>query len=231
MPAAAVRVPNGWNKPGLRTDRTAHSAAPSHCYRARQAAETRTTSSGSFCGQREAQLGRSRTHPAARRGTALAPPPGHRRRLTSLGLLFARNASRTDTRGECPSCCICDVRHRAAGATTEERLLAGEDWITDGNYGSTLDVRLARADLVVIVQPARWRCVVGVLRRFVHHRGRPIQAPGCLEHLDLEFVRWVWRFPRDSRVRIDEALSRYSVATVELRTRGELRQFLNSVKT
>ena len=45
-------------------------------------------------------------------------------------------------------------------------LLSGERWIVDGNYGGTLDLRLAPADTVIVLALARWRCITRVLRRW-----------------------------------------------------------------
>jgi adenylate kinase family enzyme len=62
-------------------------------------------------------------------------------------------------------------------------LLAGDRWIADGNYGGSLDLRLSRADTVIILAPPRLVCVAGGLTRVLRNRGRAVQAPGCPERL------------------------------------------------
>ena len=61
----------------------------------------------------------------------------------------------------------------------QRRLIADDRWIIDGNYGSTLDLRLARADTVIILAYSRWRCLRGAGCRWAHHRGQAIQAKDC----------------------------------------------------
>lgn len=101
----------------------------------------------------------------------------------------------------------------------QRELLAGKRWVADGNYGSTLELRLSRVDTVVVLQPPRWVCIAGVLRRTLLQRDRQ-QAPGCTHRVTVAFLRWVWRYPTDSRPRLDARLAEQpDVAVVELRSR------------
>ena len=113
----------------------------------------------------------------------------------------------------------------------QARLLAGEHWIVDGNYGGTFDVRFARADTVIVLAMRRLRCVAAVLRRLLRHHGPAVQAAGCPERLDLGFVRWIWRYGSDSRPRLDAALERHcdGLRIVELRSRAQAEAFLRAV--
>lgn len=88
-------------------------------------------------------------------------------------------------------------------------LLSADCWIVDGNYGGTFDVRFARADTVIVLALPRLRCLIRALLRVFQHHGRDVQAVGCPERLDLTFLRWVWRYPIDSRPRLEAAFDRY----------------------
>lgn len=48
---------------------------------------------------------------------------------------------------------------------TQHEVLAGDAWIADGNYSETLDLRLARADTVVVLDMPWWLCSARALRR------------------------------------------------------------------
>jgi adenylate kinase family enzyme len=113
----------------------------------------------------------------------------------------------------------------------QAQLVAGERWIVDGNYGSTLDIRLARADTVIVLAPPRLVCLAGALRRSLGRRGEAVQAPGCPERVSVEFLRWIWRFPADSRPRVDAAVERHRehLQVVELRSRAAAAAFLDDL--
>lgn len=83
----------------------------------------------------------------------------------------------------------------------QTRLVQPPQWIIDGNYGSTLEIRLERADTVVFLDFSRRYTIPRVLRRRIQYQGRtrPDLAPGCPEKIDWEFIRWVWHFPQRER--------------------------------
>ena len=118
-------------------------------------------------------------------------------------------------------------------AARHDELLKGERWIIDGNYSRTLQRRAAAADTVLLLDLPRWRCMIGILARYVKGRGRtrPDMAPDCPEKLDWEFIKWVWHFRARSRMKhlhFVESL-RTTKAVYILRSRGEVRRWLNDV--
>jgi adenylate kinase family enzyme len=80
-------------------------------------------------------------------------------------------------------------------------LAAGDAWVMDGNYGGTLDARLAACDTVVFLDLPRRLCAWRVVRRAIRFYGRtrPDMAPDCPERFSLAFLRWVWDYPRSRR--------------------------------
>lgn len=118
---------------------------------------------------------------------------------------------------------------RPAWRAIQTELLSGESWIADGNYGATFDIRFERADTVIVLAPPRLVCLAGALRRSLGRRGEAVQAPDCPERLDPEFLRWIWRYPADSRPHLDAALEchRARLRIVELRSRREAASFLD----
>ena len=116
---------------------------------------------------------------------------------------------------------------------TMRALASAERWILDGNYGRTLEIRFARADTIVFLDFPRWICIPRVIRRGIVYRGRhrPDMAEGCNEQVTLEFLRWIWRWPRDSRPRVVKAMNGPGAHArhVVLRTPREVARFLASL--
>jgi adenylate kinase family enzyme len=82
------------------------------------------------------------------------------------------------------------------------RLVSGDAWIIDGNYSRTMDLRAQAADTVLLLDYAPIGNLARALRRTMFNHGRAIQAPGCPEHLDWEFLRWIATYRRRSRPRV-----------------------------
>ncbi len=112
-----------------------------------------------------------------------------------------------------------------------EALIAGEEWVIDGNYGSTMELRLSRADTAVFLDLPTLMCVIGILGRVRrwHGRSRPDMAEGCPEHFNLEFLRYTRRFRRDTRPRVVERLARFDGEVVVLRSRRAVRRYLDAL--
>ena len=61
-------------------------------------------------------------------------------------------------------------------------LLAGDEWIADGNYHATLDYRLERAETVVFLDTSWWVCAQRAFVRGIRKRPVGFQLPsGCDE--------------------------------------------------
>jgi adenylate kinase family enzyme len=90
-------------------------------------------------------------------------------------------------------------------------LAAGPQWVMDGNYSNTYDIRMPRADSLVWLDFPRAICMRRVLARTVmgYGRTRPDLPEGCPERFDLAFLRYVWEFPRKHRPRIAAGIEQF----------------------
>lgn len=116
-------------------------------------------------------------------------------------------------------------------------LLSGDEWIIDGNYHATLDLRLERADTVVYLDTPWWVCAGRALVRGVRKRPAGFQLPnGCDEsawrrwHDEWWLVWRIWRVRRSERQHEFETMSRHGdhVALYVLRSKRAVREFLSA---
>jgi adenylate kinase family enzyme len=107
-----------------------------------------------------------------------------------------------------------------------------DSWIMDGNFGGTRELRFAACDTIIFLDMPRRLCLYRVIKRFIKYRGgnRPDMAAGCNEKLDLEFLAWVWNYPKKGRINALADLERCrDKHVVILRSKREADTFLKSL--
>jgi len=116
-------------------------------------------------------------------------------------------------------------------------LLSGEEWIIDGNYHATLDLRLERADTVVYLDTPWWVCARRALVRGVRKRPAGFQLPNGSGESALRRLRdewclvWrIWQVRRSDREQEFETMSRHGthVTLYVLRSKRAVREFLSA---
>ncbi|GIP18104.1 topology modulation protein [Paenibacillus montaniterrae] len=117
--------------------------------------------------------------------------------------------------------------------SVQENLVLEEQWIIDGNYGRTLDIRMNRADVIILLDFPRWITVYRVIKRRIMYHGktRPDLNEGCPESLDFEFLKWVWTFRKTKIPGILQKLANYNDKHIMiLKSPREARKFINEAK-
>jgi len=92
----------------------------------------------------------------------------------------------------------------AAFRAEVERIAALPAWVIDGNYTTaTIEPRLRAADTLIYLDVPPWLSVPRIIWRTLTRYGqvRADSAPGCVERLDLGFLRFVWTWNRIGRTR------------------------------
>jgi len=122
-------------------------------------------------------------------------------------------------------------REEWGGVVSE--LVRAQEWIMDGNYNNTLEIRLQYADTVLFLDFPRWICMYGVLKRIILNYGkvREDMTPGCPERFDMPFLKWCWNFRRHNRPDVLEKLSKYGgdKNVIILTGRKQVRKFMTSL--
>jgi len=117
---------------------------------------------------------------------------------------------------------------RAAFEAAQRELLARPAWVIDGNYGGTMELRLAAADTIVFMDLSRPMCLWGALKRRVQQQAGPDKLPQNREKLTLEYLRWIWGYSSSRRPGILKRLKelRDEKTIIILRSRADTARFL-----
>ena len=80
------------------------------------------------------------------------------------------------------------------------KIITLEDWIIDGNYQRTLEMRYHVADTVIYLDFNRYLCLFRSMKRTIFHkRHRTDITEGCVERLNMEFLKWIWNYDKRNR--------------------------------
>jgi len=128
----------------------------------------------------------------------------------------------------------CRLSHPEEEPEAVRELLARPRWIMDGNYTASLAMRLAEADTVVFIDFPRLRCLMRAIKRLFQFRGktRPDMGANCPEKLNLDFLNWIWNYPRTERPQLLRHLREHgSRATIlQLRKPADVERWLDEVR-
>jgi adenylate kinase family enzyme len=115
-----------------------------------------------------------------------------------------------------------------------KELISSKTWVMDGNYTSTLQMRVDVADTIIFLEATRRVSYFRVLIRYLRNRGktRPDITEGCFEKIDMEFIRYIWDYPRNRKpviLRFFEKL-RASRNVYILRNQKEIEEFVRALR-
>jgi adenylate kinase family enzyme len=122
-------------------------------------------------------------------------------------------------------------------AAAQRELVRGEHWIIEGNYESTVPIRLERADTVIYLDVPRTIALWRATRRGFRDRGRlrPDLGEGCPEQLmSREFASWIWNYPKRGRpealMLLADARAR-GLSVFHLRSNRDVACFLEEIRS
>jgi adenylate kinase family enzyme len=115
-----------------------------------------------------------------------------------------------------------------------KELIASETWVMDGNYTSTLKMRAEVADTIIFLDMTRRLSYFRVVTRYLRNRGktRPDVTEGCPEKIDMDFIRWIWDYPRTRKPVILRFLEKLRARknVYILQNQREIEEFLDALR-
>lgn len=123
---------------------------------------------------------------------------------------------------------------REKWANDVRKLIQDEQWIMDGNYGSTMEMRLERAEMIIFLDMPTWLCLFRIFRRQIQYWGkvRPSMPANCPERLTWTFVHYVLNYRKTRKPGIMKTLNelKQDKQVCVLQKPAEVRTFLAQFK-
>ena len=100
------------------------------------------------------------------------------------------------------------------------------EWIIDGNYNSTLELRMEACDTVIFLDFPAEVCLAGIEER----RGKPRpDMPWVETEPDLEFIEFIRKYNEESRPKVIDLLEKYCEKEIIIfKSRAEADEYLRS---
>ena len=130
-----------------------------------------------------------------------------------------------------------DMMYWNADKTTVEKsvflerlsaVLEKDEWIIDGNYGATMELRMAASDTVIFLDYPLNVCLNGIKERF----GKPrSDMPWIETEEDSEFIEFIKNYNEQQKPKVLELLKKYGDKNIIiLKSREQVDAFLNGEK-
>lgn len=114
----------------------------------------------------------------------------------------------------------------------QERMMSGAEWIIDGNYGGTLDLRIEKADTIICFQLSRTVCLLRYFKRVLTNMNkiRPDMPEGCPEHFDFKFMKYIWHFPETSGGKnLKRLQANRGKKVIVFKNKSDVNKFINEI--
>ena len=116
---------------------------------------------------------------------------------------------------------------------TVAHLVKEDEWIMDGNYGGTMEIRYPRADTIIFLKYATITCFSRVIKRIETYKGkvRPDMPEECQERYDAKFLWYVLNYNRTRTPNILKRLKSFEgeKKILVFKTDQEAEQFLKEL--
>jgi adenylate kinase family enzyme len=109
---------------------------------------------------------------------------------------------------------------------------SNDRWIIEGNYFSSFEQRINRADNLITLDFPTHISLFRVLMRTLRYwrRDRPDNSKDCPERFDWEFTKWIYHYRRDEQPKIIDLITgiKPAVMVYHLRNPADVRSFLET---
>lgn len=116
-------------------------------------------------------------------------------------------------------------------AVIQQELVDSPRWIIEGNYASTLHIRLAAADTVIFLDLPASACLWGIVQRRWRYRGGQHPEVGVYDRITWPFISYILGYRSNMRPRITQLIADHAAHArfVTLASRRQASWFLEQI--
>ena len=116
-------------------------------------------------------------------------------------------------------------------AALQRDLVTAPRWIIDGNYASSLLIRLQAADTVIFLDLPAWACLWAIIQRWLRHGGGQHNAVGVYNRITWNFIRYIVGYRKQMAPRVRQLIVGHArdAQVIVLRSRHAARRYLAGV--
>ncbi|MDH5163087.1 topology modulation protein [Heyndrickxia oleronia] len=116
----------------------------------------------------------------------------------------------------------------------QENIVKQSQWIIEGNYTGSFDIRIAPADTIIYLELPLSVCLYRVMKRWLMNIGRtrPDMGKGCNEKLDWEFIKFIVTTYHPRKVKMNERFKEYQdlgKTIITLKNKREIREYIDNL--
>ncbi|WP_409253330.1 topology modulation protein [Bacillus sp. SCS-153A] len=119
----------------------------------------------------------------------------------------------------------------------QREIVKKPQWIMEGNYSQTFELRLQHADTIIYLELPLYVCLYRVLKRWLTNLGktRPDMGKGCKEQMEWGFLKFIITTYHARRSKMEERMDRFQELGSEkkvfkLRSKREIASFLERMR-
>ncbi|WP_416825450.1 topology modulation protein [Ectobacillus polymachus] len=121
-------------------------------------------------------------------------------------------------------------------STAQQEIVNQLQWIMEGNYSKTFEIRVEHADTIIYLELPLYICLYRVIKRWITNIGktRPDMGEGCKEKIDRDFIKFIYTTYSPRKKRMEERMQLFqmlgSKKVIMLKSKREINSYLENVK-
>ena len=109
--------------------------------------------------------------------------------------------------------------------------LEKDEWVIDGNYNRTLDLRISHCDLIIYLDMPRTLCLYSIIKRRIKYanKTREDMQKDCNEVIDYSFFSYVYNFNKTHRKKYYNLLKECNKDYIVIKKRKDVNKKIKDI--